>query len=226
MSQISHRAAGKKFNRFKTDLGMIWGVIASMVVLLIGTPVASAAQTATESVKSTIDEVIYILNSEELNQPGRSVERRQKIEHVIRQGVSYEDMAKRTLGWPWLELTDTERQEFVALFVQLLRDTFACRIDNYADEQVLYLSEQREENFAEVRAKLSGPKTDTLLDFRLADVLGHWYVHDVAIDGAGIVSNYHAQFASIIRDHSYAGLVNKMKEKTLVVKAFETTAAP
>jgi phospholipid transport system substrate-binding protein len=188
--------------------------------------VASAEQTATDSVKSTIDEVIHILNSEELNQPGRSGERRQKIEHVIRQRVSYEDMAKRALGWPWIELTPTERKEFVGLFVQLLRDTFACRIDNYADEQVLYLSEQREENFAEVKAKLSGIKVDTLLDFRLTDKVGHWIVYDVIIDGAGIVGNYHAQFASIMRDNSYAGLVSKMKEKTLVVKAFETTTAP
>ncbi len=93
-------------------------VMVSMVALLIGTSVASAEQTATESVKSTIDEVIYILNSEELKQPGRSVERRQKIEQVIRQRVHYKDMAKRALGWPWIELTDTERQEFVALFVQ------------------------------------------------------------------------------------------------------------
>ena len=57
---------------------MIWGVMASMVVLLIGIPVASAEQTATESVKSTIDEVIHILNSGELKRPGHSVERRQK----------------------------------------------------------------------------------------------------------------------------------------------------
>jgi phospholipid transport system substrate-binding protein len=209
----------------ESGLGMTC-VMASMVVLLIGTPVASAEQTATESVKSTIDEVIHILNSEELSRPGRAVERRQKIEQVIRQRVSYEDMAKRALGRPWTELTTTERQEFVVLFVQLLRDTFACRIDNYANEHVLYLSEQREENFAEVKAKLSGLKVDTLLDFRLADKVGQWIVYDVIIDGAGIVGNYHAQFTSIIRDHSYAGLVNKMKEKTLVVKAFETTTAP
>ncbi len=226
MNRISNSAASKGFISSETGLGMICGVIASMVVLLIGTPVASAEQTATESVKSTIDEVIHILNSEELKQPGRSVERRQKIEQVIRQRVSYEDMAKRALGWSWIELTNTERQEFVALFVQLLRDTFACRIDNYGDEQVRYLSEQREENFAEVKAKLSGFKVDTLLDFRLADKVGHWYVYDVIIDGAGMVGNYHAQFASIIRDHSYAGLVNRMKEKTLVVKAFETTTDP
>jgi len=226
MNQISNSTASTGAISSKTRLGMTWAVTVGMVILLIGTPVASAEQTATESVRSTMDEVIHILNSEELNQPGRSVERRQKIEHVIRQRVSYEDMAKRALGWPWIELTDTERQEFVALFVQLLRDTFAGRIDNYTDEQVLYLSEQHEENCAEVRTKLLGRKAHTLLDFRLVDKIGHWYVYDVAIDGAGIVSNYHAQFASIIRDHSYAGLVNKMKEKTLVVKAFETTTAP
>lgn len=226
MSQISNRAAGKECNCSRTGLGMIWGLMASMVALLIGTPVASAEQTATETVKSTIDEVIYILNSEELNHPGRSVERRQKIEHVIRQRVSYEDMARRALGRPWIELTDTERQEFVALFVQLLRDTFAGRIDDYTDAQVLYLSEHHEENCAEVRLKLSGRKVDTILEFRLADRVGHWHVYDVVIDGAGIVSNYHAQFTSIIRDSTYLGLVNKMKERTLVVKAFEATTAP
>ncbi|MDF0677439.1 MAG: ABC transporter substrate-binding protein [Nitrospira sp.] len=224
--QMSNSTPGRGFISSRTGFGLIWVVIACLVALLIGTPTASAEQTATESVKSTINEVIHILNSEELNRLGRSGERRQKIEQIIRQRINYEDMAKRALGWSWIELTDTERQEFVALFVQVLRDTFACRIHNYADEQMLYLSEQREENFAEVRAKLSSPKTETLLDFRLTDVSGHWYAYDVIIDGAGLVSNYHAQFASIIRDHSYAGLVNKMKEKALVVKAFETTTDP
>lgn len=89
-----------------------------------------------------------------------------------------------------------------------------------------YLSEQREQSYAEVKTKLSGQKVDTLLDFRLADKVGQWSVYDVVIDGASIVGNYHAQFTSIIRDHSYAGPVKKMKEKALRVKAFETTTAP
>ena len=135
-------------------------------------------------------------------------------------------MAKRALGQPWPELTNIQRKEFVALFVQLLRDTFAGRIDEYTGEQVLYLSEQQEEQFAEVKTKLTGDKTDTLLDFRLANRFGNWLVYDVVIDGASIVGNYHAQFTSIIRDLTYPGLVKRMKEKTLVVKAFETTMAP
>jgi phospholipid transport system substrate-binding protein len=228
MTQRSNGTASTSAISSETRLGLAWAAMGAMVALMMltGTTMASAEQTATELVKGTIDAVIHILNSEELNQPGRSVERRQKIEQVIMQRVNYEDMAKRALGGPWIDLTDSERQEFVALFVQLLRDTFAGRIDNYANEQVLYLSEQHEENCVEVKTKLSGHKVDTLLDFRLSDQVGHWHVYDVIIDGAGLVSNYQAQFASIIRDHTYAGLVHKMKEKTLVVKAFETTTAP
>ena len=226
MGQISNSIVGTDSISSGPGFGMICVAMAGLIALLFGTPVASAEQTATEAVRGAIDEVIHILNSEELNQPGRSLERRQKIEQVIRERVDYKDMAKWALGLSWIELADIERQEFVVLFVQLLRDTVAGRIDNYVDEQVLYLSEQHEENCAEVRTKLSGRKTDTFLDFRLADRAGHWYVYDVVIDGVGLVSNYHAQFVSIIREHSYAGLVNKMKEKALVVKAFETTTDP
>jgi hypothetical protein len=44
---------------------MIWAVMASMVALLIGTPMASAEQTTTESVKSIIDAVIHIFTSQD-----------------------------------------------------------------------------------------------------------------------------------------------------------------
>jgi hypothetical protein len=46
----------------------------------------------------------------------------------------------------------------------------------------------------------------------------------VVIDGASIVSNYRTQFSRIIRDNSYAGLVERMKWRALTVKWFEKTA--
>ncbi len=201
-------------------------VVAGLLALLLlsGTGTAAAELTPTESVKGTIAEVVQILDDAELKQAGHAAERRRRIEQVVRDRVSYEEMAKRALGVPWAGLTDGERQEFVGLFVQLLRDSFAGRIDNYTGEHVLYLSEQLEERFAEVKTKLVGQKTDTLLDFRLANRLGNWLVYDVVIDGASVIGNYHAQFTSIIRDVSYTGLVKRMKERTLIVKAFETTA--
>ena len=200
-----------------------WNLIVGMVLSLV--PMAPAwalmPQTPMQSVRTTIEDVVRILDNEELQQPTRLTERRQEIERVVRQRVSYEDMAREALGVQWLSLAADERQEFVDPFVQLLRDSFAGKIDAYADEQVQYLSEQQHDHLAEVRTKLSGRKIDTLLDFRMTDRKGMWLVYDVVIDGASIVLNYRAQFASIIRDASYAGLVQKMREKTFVVKAFE-----
>jgi phospholipid transport system substrate-binding protein len=214
MGVISHNTGSQCFLDFEQRNGVSWSwtVITGVVVLLAltGTGATAAELTPTEAVKSTITEVMQILDNAELNQPGRAAERRQRMEQVVKHRVSYEDMATRALGVPWMELTDSERQEFVGLFVQLLRGTFTGRIDDYTGEQVLYQSEQREAQFADVKTKLAGPKTDTFLDFRLANRLGKWLVYDMVI----------------IRDLSYAGLVKRMKEKILIVKAIGTTTAP
>lgn len=197
----------------------------SAIIVIVdgGTRVAPFDYSPTESVKSTINDLLFILGNEALKQPGRFEERRQQIEQVIRHRVNFKQMAQRSLGAPWTGLNDTERQEFVRLYVQLLRDTFANKIEEYHDEQMVYLFERRMGSFAEVGTKLIGSKVDTWLDFRLAEQSGDWLVYDVVIDGASIVGNYRAQFARIIRDTSYAGLVEQMQQRGLVVKVFEKT---
>jgi phospholipid transport system substrate-binding protein len=188
-----------------------------------GNRVAPLDYSPTESVKNTITDVLSILGNEALKQPGRVEERRQQIEQVIRHHVNFEQMAQRSLGIPWTRLNDTERQEFVSLFVQLIRDTVANKIDQYYDEQVFYLVEQRKGSCAEVRTNLIGPKVDTSLDFRLENHSGDWLVYDVVIDGTSTVGNYRTQFTRIIRDDAYAGLVEKMKQRAHSVKWFEKT---
>jgi phospholipid transport system substrate-binding protein len=202
--------------------------VAAVIVMLAPIPPAWAVmpQTPMQAVRSTIEDVVRILTNEQLKQPERLSERRLEIERIVRERVTYEGMARQALGAQWLTLEASEREEFIDLFVQLLRDSFASKIDAYADEHVIYLSEGQHDRFAEVRTKLSGRKTDTLLDFRMIDEDGMWLVYDVVIDGASIVHNYRAQFASIMRDASYTGLVERMRQKTFVVKGFEMQSAP
>lgn len=186
---------------------------------------AQVAHPATDAVKSTITELLRILDDPAMRQPDRSDARRQAIERIIMQRVSYEEMAKRSLGTPWSELSETDRREFVELFVQLLRDNFAGRISEHSAAAVTYLGEQQEAHFAEVRTHLKNPKVDTRVDFRLFLHSGEWLVYDAVVDGASIVSNYRAQFTSIIRDVSYVGLVKKMKQNAVAVKLFEHPSA-
>jgi phospholipid transport system substrate-binding protein len=125
-----------------------------------------------------------------------------------------------------MKLMDSERREFAGLFVQLLRDTFAGRIDDYTGEQVFCLAGQHEERFGEVKRSWPAWRRarSSISDWRRDSTIG--LRTDVIIDGASITGNYHPQFTSINRDLSYAELVKRMKDKTLAVKAFETTTAP
>lgn len=181
---------------------------------------------ATEAVKGTINDLIKVLDDETLKQPEQAEERRHEIEEIIKHRVDYEEMARRALGAPWSTLSHRDQHEFVDLFVQLLRDTFAGRITEHSDEQVSFLGELREDAFAEVKAQMKGRKIDTPVDFRLIHRAHEWRVYDVVIDGASIVSNYRSQFTSIIRDISYVGLVKKMRQKAIAIKVFEKFPTP
>ena len=206
----------------------------TLLLISLGTSPAFAANdapsppligAATDAVKSTLSELTQILENQEQQGLGAAEQGRQKIERVIMRRVSYEEMAKRALGTPWSELPETDRREFVELFVQLLRDNFAGRISEHSLAAVSYLGEEHDRHFAEVKTQFKNPKVDTQIDFRLLLQSGDWLVYDVVVDGVSIVSNYRAQFTSIIRDVSYAGLVEKMKQRPVAVKIFERTPA-
>ena len=200
--------------------------------LAMGSPSLAATSSdriessATEAVKGTIDDLIRALDDETLKRPERAEARRRAIESIIKHRVDYEEMARRSLGAPWSTLSHRDQREFVGLFVQLLRDSFAGRITERSDEQVVFLEELRDSTFAEVKAQMKGRKIDTPVDFRLIRRAHEWRVYDIVIDGASIVSNYRSQFTSIIRDISYGGLIKKMREKAIAVKTFERFPSP
>ncbi len=203
--------------------GMALVAAISLLMGIVQATVAWSEQGPTEAVKGTVSELLSILK--ELKDPTRSEARRWEIEQVIRHHVHYEDMAKRSLGASWWQLSDVARREYVGLFVQLLRDALANRMVEYSGERISYLSEQRERTFAQVKTRLVGNKVDTFIDFRLVSQDGRWLVYDAVMDGGSLVASYHAQFASIIRDASCAQLMERIKEKTLVVKLFEKSGS-
>jgi phospholipid transport system substrate-binding protein len=163
--------------------------------------------------KSTITEIIRLLEDEGLKKPGMAEERRRLLERVAAARFSYAEMAKRSLGAHWRELTDAEREEFVALFQRLLVKTYARTIEGYAGQQVQYLGERGAEDFAEVRTRIVSEKVETPVDFRLLRMRGDWWVYDVVVDGVSVVSNYRGQFARILRSSSYADLVEQLRKK-------------
>jgi phospholipid transport system substrate-binding protein len=169
--------------------------------------------------KSTIDEVLRIVQDKELKQPEKTQERRQRLEKVIGDRFDYSEMSKRSLGAPWNTLSDTDKQEFVVLFKTLLTNSYAEKIETYSGEGVQYINERTEKDYAEVRTKVLTGKTEIPLDYRLLNKGNDWWVYDVVVDGVSLVNNYRGQFSKILRSSTYADLVDQLRKKSDKIKA-------
>jgi len=196
----------------------------AMVIILFGQSAIAAALTPTETVKETISTVMNILNDPIYSQePGMADARRVALENVVRNAVHYREMARRSLGMTWMVLSEPDRQRFSELFVQVLRDALAARVNMYTTTNIIVLSERREGNFAEVRTVFKGDKNDTTVDVRLVNQSDRWLMYDAVIDGVRLVDNYRSQFAHVMRDGAYAGLIGRLEAMLLIPKAFERT---
>jgi phospholipid transport system substrate-binding protein len=188
------------------------GAVLAVLVLGLATT-ATAGGPATEAIKRSIDAVIKILEDPEFKKAGRQEERRHLLETTIGERFNYEEMSKRTLPGQWNKLSDGERKEFVSLFQRLLSNSYSGRIEGYSGEQVHYLNERRDGDFAEVRTKVTSGKAEIPLDYRLTNKSGDWRVYDVVVDGVSLVNNYRGQFTKILKESSYADLVKQLREK-------------
>ena len=196
------------------------GFIFSLFFLVLTCSVAfgssgQLAESPTEVVHSTLTEVFRILEDETLKDPTKLIPRRHMLEEVIASHFDYEEMSKRALAAHWIPLKAGERAEFVELFKSFLSDRYAGKIESYSGEQVFYLSERIEGNYAEVRTELRSNKVAIPMDYRLQGKDGTWYAYDLIVDGVSLVKNYRSQFEKIIRSSSYQELVRRLRERTV-----------
>jgi phospholipid transport system substrate-binding protein len=212
----------KRGIRIEWKTGRFWrkrlAVVAAIVSLSLMAAPARAGE-ATEAMRGTIDEVLRILADKDLKQPSKANERRQLLEKVVGERFDYQEMSRRSLGASWNNLADKDRQEFVGLFQTLLVNTYADKIESYTGDGVQYVNERTEKEYAEVRTKVLTGKTEIPLDYRLLNKGSAWRVYDVVVDGVSLVNNYRGQFSKILRNGSYADLVDQLRKKSEKIKS-------
>jgi len=184
-----------------------------LILLPIPAPADSGHETPTAVVRATLDAVFHILDDPHLKPATEAKQRRHQLEQVIAERFDYEEMSKRTLAAQWKPLSDKDRQEFVQLFKAFLSDQYAARIEGYAGERVLYLSERTTDGYAEVRTRLVSDKLDFPMDYRLTSKRGTWYAYDVIVDGVSLVMNYRSQFTKIMAESSFQELLRRLRER-------------
>jgi phospholipid transport system substrate-binding protein len=183
----------------------------TLTLILIGTAGLAAAATPTDAIKGTVDQVIRLLSTPALKDPGQKNRILQQVRQVVDRRFDYEEMAKRSLP-NWNQLSSTQRREFVTLFSELLATSYADKLAKYSGEKVTYAGDRVDGDLSEVRTLLLRSNDRIPINYRLINK-SQWMVYDVVIEGVSLVNNYRSQFARVISESSYPELVRRLQAK-------------
>lgn len=135
-------------------------------------------------VQSATDRVLQIVQDSQLAAPISQERRRAEVQRIADRLFDFPEMARRALALHWRERSPQEQSEFVAVFKQLLGRAYIGRLEGYTGEQIVYLGETVDAEFATVRSKIvTGRGTEIGVDYRLHLVGSRWMVYDVAVQG-------------------------------------------
>jgi phospholipid transport system substrate-binding protein len=170
---------------------------------------AFAADSATESVRRSVDAIIGILKDAGLDKPAK----REKIRLVIAERFDFRVMSQRTLATNWKKASKEEQQQFVGLFAELIQNSYIGRVEAYTDEEVKYPGEKITDDRAVVDTLIITSSAEIPVLYKLYLKDDRWLVYDVNIEGVSLISNYRTSYQEIVKKEGFPGLLAKMIEK-------------
>ncbi len=191
---------------------MIW--LALFGILFLLPPSSIRAGEPTNEIRTALNKGLAVLNDESLRVDGKN-EHMKRLREIVRPLFNFKEMARRSLGRHWRDMTPKARTEFVAVFTDLLESTYANRIDLYKDGEISFVREVVDEDYARVDSKVTDTKgTDYSVSYKLLREDGDWRIYDVVVENVSLINNYRAQFGRIIRKSSTKALVEKIRQKS------------
>src|SRR5918992_1305358 len=183
-----------------------------MAMLLCGAlPLHAGAPT--EEIRTAIDQGVEVLKSAKLDNSKQRAQVINQLRDIVYTRFDFEEMAKRSLGSHWRRINPQQQKEFVNAFTELLETTYADRIDLYEGQQVEYVGETIDKNYAEVNTKVIGKNRQSYsVDYRLHQVGGKWRIYDVVAENISLVNNYRSQFNRVVVNSSVEELIKRIKQ--------------
>jgi phospholipid transport system substrate-binding protein len=188
--------------------------LAMWLLLAAGGGGAQPEVSPTQVVQSATDQVLQVVQDSQLAAPISPERRRADIQRIADRLFDFPEMSRRALALHWRDRTPQEQSEFVVVFKHLLGRAYLGKLETYAGEQIVYLGETVDGDFATVRSKIITARgAEIPVDYRLHLVGSRWAVYDVAVSGVSFVANYRGQFDKVIRGSSYQTLMRDLRVK-------------
>lgn len=141
-----------------------------------------------------------------------SSEKRQELMDIINEVIDYRAMAHHALQDKWDELSAEQRDEFVTVFAQVIRDQSLNSLDIYRAE-VTYeeFDVEGARVVARTIARLDNVRTPVIYDMEKEG--GEWVIKDMSIDNVSTADSYQRSFQRILQRRSYDALLSSLKRR-------------
>jgi len=167
-----------------------------------------------EIVIATIDRGIKILENPELQGFDKFQERKDKLWAILTPVFNFRETSRRALGHHWKTRTDQEREEFVSVFTQVLRDIYLGKTDTYAGGKFIYIREIVKGKRGKVQTNfITSEDKKVVVDFSMRNTDSAWKIYDITIEGVSMVGNYRSQFNAILAKSPFEDLMDKLYKK-------------
>lgn len=173
---------------------------------------AAAVPDPTDQLKPSIEKIVELLRDNDFQTSSKCAQC-DRVLAVVKERFDFEEMSKRVLGAQWRQLSDKEQEAFVEQFTRLLQYAYIGKVDDYADEEVVYKGQRTKGNRAEVRTELIGKEVSIPVSYIMILKKDQWMVYDIVVENISLVRNYMEQFREILRKEKYAGLMEQLNSK-------------
>jgi len=185
-------------------------VALSLLLLMLGAVPVQAA-TPLETVRTEVNKVLEVLRNKSLKEEAK----REKLRVLYAEMFDQEELSKWCLGRNWNKLSETQRNEFLPLFQQVLEKTYGDRILAYSDEKILFEREVPiSKGRVEVQTRVVMKSKEVPFNYRVfQEKNGNWKVYDVVVENVSLVMNYRSQFNEILAKNDAEELLNILRKK-------------
>ncbi len=134
---------------------------------------------------------------------------------VIGEAFDGRRIAGISLGRTWRSLDDAQRDDFVALLMDLVVATYADRFDRFNNQSFVTDAVQTVQANVVVQTRLVRVDDE---DVRLDYVLRQGRIFNVIADGVSDLSLRRADYNSILKQEGYDSLVQHLRDKTAAAR--------
>ena len=150
-----------------------------------------------------------------LKKASRNAKEMERVKSLLNDSFDFELLAKKSLSAKdWSAQDEASQQKFVAEFQRMVRNSSAKRLELYrADSTVYEPAKMKGDSEARVTAHLWNKGKESVLEYKMSLVNGNWKAWDLVIDDLSTARNYKDQFSQILKNKSFAELIDVISKK-------------